>query len=288
MTCETQKGGRMKALVVASGLLIAQLGTASANPGKPSAADIKLTKVVDGKKLKGTFSGFREPKSDTTILIYRDAAAKDDEPNIAVYSGSTSLLFEQPKNGAGTEEHTWNIQVEAPRARPLGEAVLFQNDKGKVQLVCNTDDWDDVATLEPLSPEATDAIVAKATFRTSAFVRRPTTLARDEFGTYYYVDQLRKDLGGQGYRVYVGKRGALKALPLVDVAIDDVGMVFATRNGNLRLTVDTARKGSPSAAVWAKGNKTVTLSPLSTTRSWYLIHRELGVYGAMGALCDDK
>ena len=276
----------MKAFVATCGLLVAQMGLAHANPGKPSAADIKLTKIVDVKKLKGTFSGFREPTSQTTILVYRDTAANDDEPSRLVYAGSNALLFEQPQNGASSNDSQWDIQVTAPRGRPLGEATVLQNDKNKMQLVCNNEE--EGTQLDRLSPEETSAIVAKATFRTSAIVRMPTALARDEFGTYYYVDQLRKEFGGQGYRVYVGKRGALKALPLVDVAIDDAGMVFATKTGNLRLTIDAAHKGPPSSAVWAKGKNKVTLSPLNLDRSWYLIHRELGVYGAMGALCDDR
>jgi len=280
----------MKALVVASGLLIAQLGTASANPGKPSAADIKLTKVVDVKKLKGSFLGFREPKSNTTILVYRDTAASDDEPKTLVYSGSRDLLFEQRfRSGLALGPDGWAVTTEAPRGRTQGEATVQQNDKGEVWLTCNNgNDGDDSVILQPLSAEVTSAIVAKGTFRTSGVVRTPATLARDDAGTYYYVDRLLKEFGGQGYRVYVGKRGAMKPVPLVDVAIDTAGMVFATRNGSLRLTIESDTKGPPSAATWVKGTKSVKLVPLSLFGSWYLIHRELGIYGAMGALCDDK
>ncbi len=275
----------MKAIVAIGALLVAQLGVAHANPGKPSAADLKLTKVVDVKKLKGSFSGFRESKSQTTILVYRDMDAKDDEPKTLIYAGSNELLFEQRYISGSTDDRAWTVSTEAPRARVQGEALVSEYSKG-VFLTCNTQD-DDSVELERLSSDAVNAMVAKATFRTSAVVRVPTTLARDEFGTYYYVDRLRKELGGQGYRVFVGKRGAMKPMPLVDVAIDTAGMVFATKTGALRLTID-AQKGPPSTATWTKGKKSTVLSPLDLFSSWYLIHRELGLYGAMGALCDDK
>lgn len=278
----------MKAIVAIGALLVAQLGVAHANPGKPSAADLKLTKVVDVKKLKGSFSGYREPKSQTTILVYRDLAAKDDEPKRLVYSGSNTLLFEQRFRSASEfGADGWSVSTEAPRGRSQGEAHIQQNDKGVVHLTCNTQD-DDSVPLERLSSDETNAIIAKATFRTSPVVRTPATLARDDAGTYYYVDRLQKEFGGQGYRVYVGKRGALKSVPLVDVAIDTAGMVFATRTGSLRLTIEADPQGPPSAATWVKGAKSVKLVPLNLYGSWYLIHRELGVYGAMGALCDDK
>ena len=45
----------------------------------------------------------------------------------------------------------------------------------------------------------------------------------------------RKVYGGKGYRVFVGKKGAMKQLPLTDVASDSAGDVFSTKTGDLRL-----------------------------------------------------
>ena len=50
--------------------------------------------------------------------------------------------------------------------------------------------------------------------------------------------------------MFVGKKGAMKQLPLTDVASDTAGEVFATKTGDLRLVAiaerdaDASRRGS--------------------------------------------
>ena len=202
-----------------------------------------------------------------------------------MFLGTATQLFEQVINGRGIDSsEKWNFSIDAPRSRGsknFDALVTFNN--ATFTLICTKDAT--IPALTPLSEAEAQTVLTKATFRTSGIVHRSVALARDEAGVYYYVDRLRDDLGGQGYRVYVGKRGALKLMPLRDVAIDAAGMVFATKKGEFRLTLDT---GSASTATWHNKGKARALRVLNPFDESYLIHRELGVYTAFGAACDDQ
>ena len=197
--------------------------------------------------------------------------------------GTSTQLFEQEINGRGIDSsEKWSFAIASPRSRGFKNLeALVTFSKAKFTVSCTTEET--VPAWTPLSEAEAQAVVKKATFRTSALVHRPVVLARDEAGIYYYVDRLRDDLGGQGYRVYAGKRGALKQMPLRDVAIDSGGMVFATKKGELQLTLNT-----PSGAVWNSKGKARTLKVLDLVTESYLIHRELGIYSAFGAACDEQ
>jgi len=78
---------------------------------------------------------------------------------------------------------------------------------------------------------------------TSAIVRVPHVFARDDAGVYYYVDRIAKVYGGKGFRVFVGKKGAMKQLALTDVASDSEGDVFSTKTGDLRLVRNHTESG---------------------------------------------
>lgn len=260
---------------------VIRFGDAAA--GVPNAADVKLTKLIDITTVKGKMTALQEPSTKTIILLFHDPERY--ERISRVFLGSSTQLFEQAITGSGIDgSEKWHVVIAAPRSRAdkNSEAVVTFNN-ATFTLWCTTDET--TPALIPLSEAEAQAVLKKATFRTSGIVRRSVALARDAAGVYYYVDRLRDDLGGQGYRVYIGKRGALKQMPLRDVAIDSAGMVFATKKGEFRLTLDT---GSSSTATWNNKGKALNLKVLSTFAESYLIHRELGIYTAFGAACDDQ
>ena len=111
-------------------------------------------------------------------------------------------------------------------------------------------------------------------------------LSRDDRGVYYYVDVLRKEYGGKGYRVLIGKKGALKSKPLTDIATDTAGDVFATKTGDLRI-VNNVEKGGTSVA-WVKGGKREQLLSLDPDMNSLLIFHDLGVYGFIGTICESN
>ncbi len=285
-------------------LVVALLGLAApATAGVPSAADIKLTKVVDASKLPTDVQGYSVPGQSTVVLVFYTADPAEHAPNTFVFVGTNKLLFQQTlrndiggRSSRGNDDpnwslanNEWTISSLAPRSKQeyeFGIAELRRRQQ-KVEVICAG--YADGVELTLLTPAAVQAIISKATFRTSAIVRRPVALSRDDSGVYYYVDRLRDDLGGEGFRVFVGKRGAMKQLPLVDVANDAAGMVFATGKGDLRLTINAEKPNEPATTVWANKKNTVTLrnvgiGPVSS----YLIHRDLGVYGSMGVFCDER
>ncbi len=255
-----------------------------ANAGMPSAADVKLTTVVDIATVAGEITGLYEPKSQTAILIFSQGLVDGSRIQPRVFMGTTTLLFEQALYGYSVDTKFLLWGVHAPRARPMGVAHIHALD-GKYSLICDEDSA--IASLPLTSMTAVElaALRNAATFRSSALVHTPVALARDEAGVYYYVDGLRKEFGGEGFRVYVGKRGALKLMPLRDVAVDAAGMVLATKNGDLQLTVDA---DAPASATWKNRGKVRQLKRLDPFMNSYLIHRELGVYAGFGTACDDQ
>lgn len=252
--------------------------------GAPSAADLKLTKVIDIATMPGEVTALYEPKSKTVVLLVAQAPVVGTSVRPRVFAGTSTLLFDQILYSNSKVEGELSVALVAPRAQPRGLADVRLRDQ-KYSLVCDLDD--DTATLPlTLMPEAElQTIRSNATFRTSALVHTPVALARDEAGVYYYVDRLRQDIGGEGFRVYVGKRGALKLLPLRDVAIDRGGTVFATPKGDLAISIDAGERGF---ATWKNRGKVRQLMRLDTFVNSYLIHRELGVYAGLGTPCDDQ
>lgn len=125
-------------------------------------------------------------------------------------------------------------------------------------------------------------LLAKAKFVTAIWDRRAHALARDNSGIYWYVDRGVGEKSKQ-FRVFMGPRGQLKAMPLVNVVSDSEGDVFATKQGTLRLVLG---KGE---SLWAKGKveQKLILLPLEDNRQ--LIYTDLGPYlgQRLGTPCDD-
>ena len=69
---------------------------------------------------------------------------------------------------------------------------------------------------------------------------------------------------------------------MTNVATDSAGEIFATKAGQLKLVA-----GSDGKATWIKGGKKTELTRLEPQENRYLIYRELGIYGSLGAICDD-
>jgi hypothetical protein len=85
--------------------------------------------------------------------------------------------------------------------------------------------------------------------------------------------------------VFVGKKGAMKPLPLSDLATDLAGDVFATKTGEVRFV--RGLSGDKSTATWVQGSNKTQLSLLDTDASSRLIFKDLGIYQFLGTLCDD-
>lgn len=133
-------------------------------------------------------------------------------------------------------------------------------------------------------------ILARAEVLAPRWRRIPHLLARDDQGTYFFVDGAR-DPGGDpadppDFRLYVGKKGALARIELEDAIRDSAGLVFLTSGGRLV----ARQQGRKYAVEWGVGNTRVALTWLDPGDHGALIYRELGVYAgqALGTPCDGR
>ncbi|HEU0032457.1 MAG TPA: hypothetical protein VFQ53_17615 [Kofleriaceae bacterium] len=200
-----------------------------------------------------------------------------------VFFGTPKLLYQQQTTGRSADGAAWSISTWAPRIPGIRPADVRFNKDGTYLRSCA---GDEEMALTQLTGDKAKAILDKAQFQTEYLMRRPHLLARDDAGVYYYVDRLTKDYGGKGYRVFVGKKGALKQLALVDVASDTAGEVFSTKSGDLRLARGEQASGG-SGVTWIKGEKRSALIPLDVDANSPLIFSELGIYKFLGTLCDN-
>ncbi|HET6436625.1 MAG TPA: hypothetical protein VFG59_01085 [Anaeromyxobacter sp.] len=133
-------------------------------------------------------------------------------------------------------------------------------------------------------------ILARAELLAPRWRRVPHLLARDDEGTYFLVDGARDAEGDPAdppdYRLYVGKKGGLSRIDLLDSIKDSGGLVFITSGGRLV----ARQQGRKYAVEWSAGNTRIALTWLEPAEQGPLIYRELGVYAgqSLGTPCDGR
>jgi TolB-like protein len=133
-------------------------------------------------------------------------------------------------------------------------------------------------------------ILARTELLAPRWRRIPYLLARDDQGTYFFVDGTR-GVGGDpadppDFRLYVGKKGALARIDLDDAIQDSAGLLFLTSGGRLV----ARQQGRKYAVEWGAGTTRIALTWLDPSEHGPLIYRELGVYAgqALGTPCDGR
>lgn len=233
---------------------------------------------VDIKPLKDKLQVWQDGKGG----IYVIAWSTDSGSTRAFYGPSGKQLYEQRMPHVSRNGDQWSVTVDAPRIAEMRPGYIQRNEDGTVHKMC--DQKEDMVLTE-LTGDKAKAVIDKAQFLTTGLMYTSVLLARDKTGTYYYVDKLIQQYGGKGYRVFIGKRGAMKLTPLADVAADSGGEVFATKNGELRLVHSG---GQPSSAEWGRGSAPpVELTVLNTDVNSPLIYSDLGIYTFLGTICDN-
>src|SRR5690606_33895296 len=135
--------------------------------------------------------------------------------------------------------------------------------------------------LRPLADEEAKKLVARAAFRKHPWKHEAYALARDDRGIYYYVDRLRVEHGGKGFRLFVGPKGSMKATKLTNVVSDSESDIFATKTGELRLIL------FKKAATWVSRKDRTELLNVPVLDNLPLVYSELGVYlGDLHTPCD--
>ncbi len=259
--------------VVAGILALAPVALGEAPKGqepKPTPVDIKAMKdklLVFQDKAGGTYAVFDEYGVSNTRVWY----------------GTGKQLYEQIVVGRMRDGDAWGISTYAPRLPETRPAELMRKADGSFLRWC---DGKDDAVLTQLGGDKAKAVIDKYSFLSPALVRRSHMFARDDAGTYYYVDRLDAAHGGKGFRVFVGKKGAMKQMALTDVASDSAGQVFSTKTGDLRLVATADGETKPSTK-WVKGEKKTDLIKLDLDVNSPVIFNDLGIYKFTGTLCDN-
>ena len=240
-----------------------------------TAAADPVPKPVDVKLLKAKAIVLQDAQGGTYVMF------RGDERKL-FYGPTVKALYEQIIVGSGSSGDAFDLSTWAPRLSEMRYGSFsYKEDKSYAKSCDGKDD----AVLTEITGDKAKAILDKSAFLTSAIVHVPHLLARDDSGVYYYVDRIAKIYGGKGYRVFVGKKGAMKQMPLTDVASDSAGEVFSTKSGDLRLVRHS--EDSKDTMTWVKGEKRMELVFLDTDVNSAVIFRDLGIYTFLGTLCDN-
>jgi hypothetical protein len=247
------------------GVLVATAATVAAEPAP---------KPVDVKALKSKAIVLADAQGGTYVVF------RGDDPKL-FYGPSAKAVYEQIIIGSSSSGDDFDFNTFAPRL----PGVRYGGFEYKNKTYSKTCDGKDDAVLTELTGDKAKAILDKTAFLTMGTVHVAHLLARDDSGVYYYVDRFAKVYGGKGYRVFVGKKGAMKQMPLTDVASDSAGDVFSTKSGDLRLVRNS--DSNKETMTWVRGEKRTELVFLDTDVNSGVIYKDLGIYTFLGTLCDN-
>ena len=166
--------------------------------------------------------------------------------------------------------------------RSNGSAYLATTDEKAFTIKCDT------RTVPlPLAPEAT----AKKLVTSAKLVRdlpghAPYLLARSSTGmTYYFVDRPLVPADNHDFRLFIGKRGAMKQLKITDMGVDTKGVSLVTSQGLFHIVLGTTATASFGRD--EDDQKEVTVVPIAANLK--LVYGDLGVYTheSFAMPCDD-
>jgi len=255
-------------------LVIASTAFAGGN----KAIDAKKPKPIDAKVNADKLEVWKDDLGQYYVVPTANAFPFD-EAGTWVFYGDGKTMYQQRIVGSGSSSKGYEWTIWAPRVKTVQQAGLEpKNDR--LTATCGLKDQ---RALTQLKADETKLFFAKATFYPPLWQRQSRFLARDDDGNYYFVDELREEYGGQGYRVFMGAAGTMKEMPMTNVVEDSGGFIFATKGGSLKIIADAKH----DTAFWVKGGKKVELTVLVPGDNRYLIYRTLGIYGTIGTVCDD-
>jgi len=240
--------------------------------GKPATVDTPVTFAADVMKRlvvltdgKGGFIAY-----DT-----------ERETSGTFYAGDANKLFAQRVYGGGRNGADWSATFWEPRVTS-GWMSSFQSKEGKHTLQCAKNEL----AFTVLDAAARAAFLSKAAFFEPRWRRRAHAIARDDEGTWYFVDRTRDtdSFDTSEFRIFVGRKGKLVALELEDYIGDDGGQLWITPIGKLK--IDDANK----SAEWIERSVRTKLVWLDIEDNARFAYSQLGVYKdeRLGTACDER
>ncbi len=244
------------------------------------AASADAPKPIDISKVRDKLDAYRD-ETGHYIVVQRD---HDDDSGSWVFYGDGKTMYQQRVFGESSGDGAQSFTVWAPRSEFVGAQITLPgggSDAPKPTIACGSKSE---RTLAQLPADQAHAMLGRAKFLPPLWQHQMHLLARDDDGTYYFVDVLRDEVGGGSPRLFVGKRAAqMKQVTLTNVVSDPAGEVFATKDGSLK-TFGTADK----PPVWRHADKTTELTALDLTEpaTRFIVYRDFAIYGALGTPCD--
>lgn len=135
--------------------------------------------------------------------------------------------------------------------------------------------------LKVLPKDKTFALLNTATMKEFAPTHKPFALARNRKGDYFYVEN-GAEVNSKRFRVFVGPKGRMKEMKMINIIHDSEGVVFKTKKGTLKLVIEKEK------SLWIKGKKEELLVNVPLYKNFPIIYNELGIYigKPYGTPCD--
>lgn len=270
-------------LLSAAGALLVAPSAASADRGRPSPGAAKpgarAPDEVDVAKLKPDMIVLHDGHGHYLALL----AMREME--MTFYGDGRA--FHQLRVGSSSSDGSSGKSSRRFWSPISTDADIVLEEGGKWTVRCS----DRTTPLVPLSPGDTREMLARARFLKPFWKRQAHFLARDDRGSYYYIDRIRDDRPAaerdrdpnppRGYRLYIGRKGRMAEQRLTDAVEDSKGLVLSLAGADLAIDFHAG------SAVFSTGKTKSTLVYLPIEDNVMLIYRDLGLYQKLGIPCDD-
>ncbi|MCU1283005.1 MAG: hypothetical protein JWM53_6551 [bacterium] len=173
----------------------------------------------------------------------------------------------------------WEPRVDAPYKASFDYKKEDEKAAPEMGVLCN----ERKTKLKQLPAAEAKAVIDGAKFYKSRWNHYAYSLARDNTGKYYYVDNVREPEHSKNFRLWAGNKGAMKLQKMTNVVSDSEGDIFSTKTGSLRLILDKHE------TTWVANEKKTKLVFLDPADNHIMIYTDLGVYTGepLGTPCDD-
>jgi hypothetical protein len=276
------------ALLAGLGIALAQAGKAPAAASKP---DLNAPAPLDPQPDKSTFKLVGDGKGHYLAFHFEDpqtrapSATAGGIPRAVFWSDDGKAFFAMRTFGGGAEgDKSFDVVFWEPR---LSRSPNFGFREGKYTVACT----ERPVELRLLTPEQARPVLDGATFHKPRWTRKPYALARDDKGTYYFVDHLRDEENRydrrSDFRLFTGPRGAMKEQKMTNLVSDTEGDIFGTKSGDFRLVLN--KKDNVKESKWVQGGKETRLTSVPVEDNAQVIYNDLGVYqrAKLGTPCDE-
>lgn len=239
----------------------------------PAPDKSKLRLISDGKQHFFAIQ-FKEPE-------------KGGIPERVWWSADGKDFYRLRSPGGGAEgDKSFDIVLWDPRLGGGGNGSGLSFREGKYTTNCG----DKKVDFQLVPADQAKAVLEGANFKKSRWTRQAYALARDEKGTYYYVDRHRDDDDRsdrpRDFRLFVGPRGKMKEQQMTNLVSDSEGDIFGTKAGDFRLVLN---KEKQKESKWVTGAKETRLTSVPLYENAQVIYNDLGVYerAKLGTPCDE-